>query len=362
MPVYKYKIKNGTKYYYKICIDSHQYIKRGFNSVSDAKKGEAIFMSSFRCVSSVPHFHSLCDEYLERYKLSRKISSYVSLKKLIDRHFKGFFKDVKVDKLTYYDFYNFRSYLKKSKLSKSNYLINLLKDIFKYCDEIYGYRNLQVNRLVPFSDYRIDKNFDEKVKVFSLIDFKAFYDHINSDYFKLLFLLGFISGLRISEIRGIQVESIKNNNLYIYQQACDKLGIGKSTLISLKSKTSKRIIVLFPLIINMINDHIHLNKLKSSNFLFYSPLDKNKPIGETSINRVLKQTCLDAGIKPFSFHAFRHNEASFLFEKGIDENILKDYLGHSSIDVTKKYYIHDSVEKQKVISDIMEMKIKKIIE
>ena len=50
--------------------------------------------------------------------------------------------------------------------------------------------------------------------------------------------------------------------------------------------------------------------------------------------------CKAAKIEPIGVHALRHTFATRLYEKGVDVKVISELLGHSSVDITYKIYIH----------------------
>ena len=50
--------------------------------------------------------------------------------------------------------------------------------------------------------------------------------------------------------------------------------------------------------------------------------------------------CKATGIKEIGVHALRHTFATRLYEKGVDVKVISELLGHSSVDITYKIYVH----------------------
>lgn len=257
--------------------------------------------------------------------------------------------------LGYNDFERWRSYFEASSYQKKNFVLGLLKRIFDFCNDFYGFRNKWVYQILSFKDYSIHKDFKEGVKILPFSDFKKFYDCLDTDLFRLMFLTGYFTGMRISEVRGLKVEAIHNSRIYVYQQACDSVGLKKTVLMSLKSISSKRSIAIPKFLYSMFQDWILSNKLSKDDFIFFGRI-KGLPIGETTINRCLWAVCNKACISRFTFHYFRHNEATMLFEKGVNDKLIQEYLGHSSFDVTKKYYLHNDKDKESEVANILDDK------
>jgi len=98
--------------------------------------------------------------------------------------------------------------------------------------------------------------------------------------------------------------------------------------------------------------------LNNKNFLFPSSKNKNYPIGETTLNKVLKDACISSGIESFHFHMLRHTQATLLVDSGFDHKIVADYLGHSSEKVTEKFYLHQDETDGDKISELLDDKFK----
>lgn len=54
------------------------------------------------------------------------------------------------------------------------------------------------------------------------------------------------------------------------------------------------------------------------------------------------------------FHVLRKSEASLLNDMGLSGEVIRNYLGHGSFETTKEYYIGDSVEKRRELSEILD--------
>ena len=89
--------------------------------------------------------------------------------------------------------------------------------------------------------------------------------------------------------------------------------------------------------------------LKKNDFLFKSSFTNYKVIGETTIKRMLVYYCNKANLKVIKIHEFRHSCATFLINQDVDPKDIASRLGHSSPDITLRYYAHLlPVRKEKV--------------
>lgn len=70
--------------------------------------------------------------------------------------------------------------------------------------------------------------------------------------------------------------------------------------------------------------------------------------------QIFKKVIKKYGLKDIKFHALRHTNASLKIKEGIQPQIISKSLGHSSIDITHKYYSHFFEEEFEEISNVME--------
>lgn len=53
------------------------------------------------------------------------------------------------------------------------------------------------------------------------------------------------------------------------------------------------------------------------------------------------------GLTQYNFHALRHTFATNCIEAGVDPKSLSEILGHSSVTVTMKFYVHPTLEQKR---------------
>ena len=73
--------------------------------------------------------------------------------------------------------------------------------------------------------------------------------------------------------------------------------------------------------------------------------------------QIFKKIIKKYGLKDIPFHALRHTNASLKIREGIQPQIISKSLGHSSIDITHKYYSHFFEEEFEEMSNILEENI-----
>lgn len=61
----------------------------------------------------------------------------------------------------------------------------------------------------------------------------------------------------------------------------------------------------------------------------------------TALRHILRRRCEDASMKRYGPHSFRHGCAAYIIQRGGDISLVKDLLGHRSIETTQQYLRFD---------------------
>jgi len=131
-------------------------------------------------------------------------------------------------------------------------------------------------------------------------------------------------GIRLSELVGINLNSIKNDTLTV---------IGKGN--------KERSIPLNNACIQAINAYLKVrpvNGIKDRNALFISA--HKQRISKESVQKIVKKYIKEAGLDPqrYSTHKLRHTAATLMYKYGnVDIRALQELLGHQSISTTEIY-------------------------
>ncbi len=174
------------------------------------------------------------------------------------------------------------------------------------------------------------KTNDHKTELLTQNENSEFYI---SEYFleerKLLFLLLYGGGLRISEAC-----QLKWNDIQISNKIIRIMGKGqKERLVAVPDLVIKKLIFLKNIKTknNHSNNNSHKINYNSDEFVFYNLTPQ---IGYNWI----KQLGLAGGLKrPLNPHALRHSFATHLLESGADLRSIQELLGHQSLATTQKY-------------------------
>lgn len=167
---------------------------------------------------------------------------------------------------------------------------------------------------------------------------------------RLILELLYGSGIRVSELCNIKVKDIDLNNKTIRI-----LGKGSKTRIVLYGETCAETLELY------LSDgrETLLNK-KNNEYLIIGAYKKDKPLTTRSVQLLMNDIIEKASInKKITPHVLRHTFATHLLNEGCDILVVKELLGHSSLDTTG-IYTHVSNERlRKVYLDSHPRAIKK---
>lgn len=128
------------------------------------------------------------------------------------------------------------------------------------------------------------------------------------------------AGLRIGELLNLKIKDIDSSRMMIRIEGAK----GGKDRYSLLSKS-------------LIQDLRKYYKLfKPIEYLFEGP--QNKPYSSTSVRKILKRSCLKAGIRKRVYpHTLRHSFATHLLEQGTDLRSIQMLMGHNNLTTTEIY-------------------------
>jgi integrase len=149
-------------------------------------------------------------------------------------------------------------------------------------------------------------------------EFIALLEHTNKEDHKVAFILGYGSGLRISEMLSLKPEDVdlKSNKMFIRQ-----------------AKGSKDRIVNAPRWLR--EKHLKLLPLKMKS----RALEKAfiRASYKAGINRIIGYRSNKAPINRFHIHSLRNSFATRALESGVPPNQVQLLMGHESLQTTTRY-------------------------
>ncbi len=353
MPVYKYKLKSGTFYYVKFCINGKQYIKRGFVSKNDAIVYEASIInnpgplrkSSFLC-------KDLACKFEVHLNNTVKATTAYSKSLIFNNYVLSFFSNIRVNDINSLTLQMYSNKINSDtlKYKNKNKIFCVAKEFLDFLKD-YGAHDLSYSSLkMPYNSKSQSRiNYD----YYTQEEFNKFISVVDSPRYKLIFDLLFYYGLRISECMGLRFKDFTKDRVFICGAVTAKTASKGQVHISTKTSSSMRD---YPLI-NIIRDDF-LKYLKTfpdgvmkDDFVFKA----NKPglltIGENPVREAQRKYEKLSGSKHIKLHEFRHSCATVLINNGFNPEQVASWLGHSSSAITLRTYFHLFPSKKNAIGN-----------
>lgn len=351
--MYIYKDKKRKKFYFVARYNGRSYLRRGFKTKKEALKAYLSFVSTFPC-----GYHSTLDFiklYLDNQKNHIKESSFYSLQCLFKAYIIPFFSNSDLTSIDFICLSGWWSWVQSFNISisRKNTILGALKRFFDFLESCFDYSCKAIKKLNPIKDYSIIDIRNNIPKYLEFHEFQLLLNATRNDSYLHLFLeILFFTGLRISQARALQVSCYSRPYFYSFSAMASKGCNRSSHLISPKSKSSSTFFVFPDYLCNEIDKFIALNKLSNKDFLFFG--SRGLAIGETTLRNKLIRLFKACNLVFRGFHEFRHTNCSFLFEHGFSLEEIKNHLGHSSIVITRKFYLHETIQKKQSIADFFQ--------
>lgn len=172
-------------------------------------------------------------------------------------------------------------------------------------------------------------------------------DEVNSiienttiEYMADLIELAFRTGMRRSELYGIQKQDVdfKSKRLMV-RRAVTACCPSECNIHAPKTKSSIRGIYLDDICLKILYKRISYNKDKSQTSFIFSN-DDGSVINPFYTTAYFKAACKKAGTASTRFHDLRHAHATILLLNNVHPKVVQERLGHSSIDITLDIYSH----------------------
>lgn len=250
------------------------------------------------------------------------------------KHFIKWLVDNQIKQPQRADIKAYKNYLDKSNLSvgTKNQYLRAVKLLFKWLNSECIYPNIADN----IKSFKVDYTKPKK-DAFTEQDIKKIIDDVDTETLqgkrdKAILLLMLIGGLRINEVRLIDIQDIEiKNNQYIVN-------------IQGKGHTEKdTFIKIIPKVYNAIKDYLDAKgnyKLSDALFTSTSNNSNNKRISREYLSTIIKNRFKNSGYdsKKLTAHSIRHTTATILL-KASDNNIYKvqHHLRHTDPKTTEIY-------------------------
>jgi integrase/recombinase XerD len=155
---------------------------------------------------------------------------------------------------------------------------------------------------------------------------------------KVMLMLAYSSGLRVSEVVELKTYDIDSKRMTI--------------LIREAKRKKDRMVALSPVLLVMLREYARQYKPDKKGYLFEGRI-KGTAYSTRSLEEVIESAKNKAGVmKPGSIHTLRHSFATHLLDKGTDVTMIQKLLGHNDLKTTLRYLHTSNKDLLKIISPL----------
>lgn len=342
MPVYKNKSNNTWYIKYK------NKTRRGFNTKREAMQYESKMKLSI--VENIDtqdvYFKDVAMDYLNTLKKNSKFSTFQKCNNVILNIILKNVVNKKIANISEKDCREFYEYVKELDYSTvyKNYIINKYKVIFKHAKIYYKLQHNPssiIENIKPTHTERI-KQRNRETNIWTNNEFEMFITCVNKPMYRELFTLLFMTGLRLGEALALSWKDFDSNNglIHITKSLTRKTEHGLYEITEPKNFSSIRDVSLGE---NLTNYLLEYKKKEQQTVGFnenWFIFGKNKPLPQTTIDRVKNRAIAESGVPKIKIHDLRHSHATNLIGNGMNIVAVSKRLGHSDINMTLKVYTH----------------------
>jgi site-specific recombinase XerD len=182
------------------------------------------------------------------------------------------------------------------------------------------------------------KKRKEIPRTFNQDEIAAIINSLKNKKHKVMLMLAYSSGLRVSEVVSLKTYEIDSKRMII--------------LIRQAKGKKDRMVSLSPVLLVMLREYALQYKPDKKGYLFEGST-KGTVYSTRSLHEVIQAAKTKAGIiKPGSIHALRHSFATHLIDKGTDVTMIQKLLGHNDIKTTLRYLHTSNKDLLKIMSPL----------
>lgn len=343
-----YKDKKTNKWY---CIfrftdwtgERKQVKKSGFDYKRQALDYERNYIEQKSNTTGIK-FKNLYASYLEDCKHRLKATTLKRKKCIFRVHILPYFGDIPINEIKPSHIRAWQNeMLKTIENASTQRSVNAeFNAILNFATKYY---NLQVN---PTKQCDKIGSFKPKTLHFwTKEQFESFIPLVEDIGFKLMFNLLFYTGLRIGELLALTSEDIDlDTNVLTVNKSYYRLE-KEDYITAPKTEKSNRSISLPQWLCD--DTKTYINRLYG-----YNPQDRLFPFKRDRVYQTFKRLQEKTDLPPIRLHDLRHSHASLLIELGFSAVVIRDRLGHKSINTTINVYGHLYPSKQIEIAQALE--------
>lgn len=194
----------------------------------------------------------------------------------------------------------------------------------------------------PSQDVKPPAFEHKEMQVLDAQQCREFLKAAEGDRLHALYLLAVTTGMRISELCGLQWQDVDFDGKRVSVVRTATYVACKLTVDAPKTKGSRRTIDVSGTVVDALNERRRLamaEGLAGCPWVF--PSREGLPMWRANLHRhSFKPLLKAAGLPDIRFHDLRHTAASLMLTQGINPKVVAERLGHSSIAITLDVYSH----------------------
>ncbi len=151
------------------------------------------------------------------------------------------------------------------------------------------------------------------------------------------------SGMRAGELFGLHVDDLDlvNGRVFI------RRSVWNGEEVTVKSKRGYRVVNIEPAMCAMLREHLNGRK---AGRVFQTR--NGTPFCKSNARRMLRSILTKLGLPMAGLHAFRHGRVSVLQASGVPADLVREWVGHSSLRTTSRYTHFADEFRQRVASNV----------
>ena len=192
---------------------------------------------------------------------------------------------------------------------------------------------------IPFSEQRYFST-EEMVQIISAAKGR---NDAETLQWRTLFAALAGTGLRCGEVFGLHVSDLDLNRGKLYVRR----SVYQQREVSVKTKKSYRVVHIEAVPVQMLRQHLGG---RTSGRVFQTR--NGTSFSKDNVRRKLYSILDELKFKCGGLHAFRHGRVSFLRKNGVDDKIIKDWIGHSTLRMADLYTHFEDADRQQVVNGL----------
>lgn len=311
-------------------------------------------------------FDELSKEYLEKQKYIISPKTYITYEQRI-KVISNEIGNIKLKDLNTKILENFYQYMKKeyiSEITKKKITNTTLEHYYTLINSILE-QAIKWDYIKTNPNNKIDKPKRERkeIQVYTKDEVIKLLEVVKNEslMYQAVIYLALDLGCREGELVALTWKDINLSTGEVKINKSVQVIKGKTIEKETKSVNSDRSLYITGTTINILKKYkLEQNKIKmllgkkwkNDNKVLVN--NDGKGINHDTPYQILKKLIKKYNLKNLTFHGLRHTNASLKIEQGLQSQIISKSLGHSSVQITHKYYSHFYEDEFKEMSNVLE--------